>query len=55
MGNTELDLQQLQKLLEADWLEEEYKNILKDSIKRLIKMMPSMISELEQQFSGEKK
>ena len=45
-----MDLAELQQLLDAEWLEDEYKEILKEVMRRTIKLMPSMIDILENQL-----
>ena len=50
MTENNMDLAQLQQLLDADWLEEEYKEILKDTIRLIIKLMPTILGVMKKQF-----
>lgn len=45
-----LDISKMAVLLDADWLEDEYKEILKSAIKRSIKLLPLVIGMLEDQL-----
>jgi hypothetical protein len=53
MTDSSVDIQQLNELLKADWLDEESKEIIQDCIKRLIKLMPDMVSNLEEAFKND--
>lgn len=50
MTENNMDLAQLQQLLDADWLEDEYKKILKNTIREIIKLMPTIVSVMKKQF-----
>lgn len=47
MTENQMDIGQLLQLLEADWLDEEHKKIIKDVVRRTIKLMPDMIEIVE--------
>ena len=53
MTSSTMDVAEFQKLLEADWLEDEYKTILKDAIRRSIKLIPVMIDQLEESLKDD--
>lgn len=53
MAESNLDMAQLNELLNSEWLDEEYKTILKKTIERLIKLMPDMMTKLEEAFKEE--
>ena len=48
-----MNFAELQQLLEADWLDDESKEILKKTIVRTIKLLPKMIDILEEQLNEE--
>lgn len=47
------DFTELAKLIDAPWLADEYKEILKDVIRRGIKIMPKAMDFLEKEFEEE--
>lgn len=54
MTESSLDVAQLQALLELEWLDEKHRDIIKDTIKRMIILMPDMITILEKSIEDMK-
>ena len=53
MTDSSLDIAVLNELLKSEWLDDESKKILKDTITRVIKIMPNMVKQLEEAFPAE--